>query len=31
MYVEIMHFLLLQKLARVPPKNRFRLAIIIPG
>ena len=29
--LKIMHFLLLQKLARVPLKNRFRLAIIIPG
>jgi hypothetical protein len=27
----MMHFLLLQKLARVPLKNRFCLAIIIPG
>ena len=27
----MIHFLLLQKLARVPLKNRFRLAIIIPG
>ena len=27
----MIYFLLLQKLAKVPLKNRFRLAIIIPG
>ena len=29
--LKMMHFLLLQKLASVPLKSRFRLAIIIPG
>ena len=27
----MIHFLLLQKLARLPLRNRFRLAIIVPG
>ena len=29
--LKMIHFLLLQKLARVPLKNRFRLAIVVLG
>ena len=31
MYVEMIHFLLLQKLDWVPLKNRFRILIIVSG